>query len=112
MSDERESVLSEAERLVHGMRRLEAAHPLDDFTATVGILNALGFRRHMDPAPQSPVRKLKPDDWPVILIALKLARLWHAYKRDHPVDIAGYAECLDWLRAEREARLPPGPGIY
>jgi hypothetical protein len=57
--------------------------PYEHFSRTVGCLNALGFRRHG--------RELSPLDWPVCMVADKLARL--ANTPDHEDswhDVQGY----------------------
>ncbi len=80
-----ESVLAEATRITDGARHADYGHPSDDFARTAlmwtGILSG----------------KLREDvevtaaDVPLCMIAVKLARQSHRYKRDNLVDIAGYA---------------------
>jgi hypothetical protein len=80
-----DSVLDEAKRLVYGDRERDYDHPINDFTRSAGVLNALGYR-----GPGG--RDLKPEDIALLQIAVKLSREVHHVKRDNLVDICGYAE--------------------
>lgn len=89
---DRESILVEAERLVHGDRNADYGHPLDDFTRTAKIWSAiLGTN-------------VKPEQVGLCLIGVKLSRECNRSKRDNLVDIAGYAETVEWLKDERYRR--------
>lgn len=91
----RETALQEAQRLVYGERGETYGPPLDDFTRTGQMWAAiLG-------APVSAERVA------MCMIALKLSRETYQPKRDNRVDLAGYAECLDQIAAERERRKSP-----
>ena len=107
---EHESILSEADRVVNRERRTEAAEPLDDFGAVAAALNAYGFRRYNRPGPGSSLREVRAEDWPTIMICMKLARNWYRQKRAHRVDIAGYAACEDRIAIERERRARDATG--
>ena len=90
MSDE--TILQEAQRLVHGPRQTSYGHPFDDFTRTGRMWGAiLGTE---GPIP--------PDLVALCLIAVKVSREVNAPKRDNIVDIAGYAETLSLVRERQD----------
>jgi len=87
-----ESILPEAEKLVHGDRNETYGHPLDDFSRTATMWGAiLG-------------RTVTAEQVGLCMIAVKLSRECHAPKRDNMVDIAGYAETVAWCISERHRR--------
>jgi hypothetical protein len=84
------TILGEARRLVYGQRNGDYGHPRLHWGRTVGMLNALGFRRDG--------RLLRPSDWADAMIAEKLARRANDQTlRDNLVDIAGYAAAAERL---------------
>ena len=91
-----ESILQEAQRLVHGPRQGAYGHPFEDFTRTGRIWGAiLGI-------PDVP-----PDKVALCLVGVKISREVNAPKRDNRVDMAGYAEALDLVRQRQDsAKLP------
>lgn len=92
MSSEHESVLNEAQRLVHGDRNASYGHPLDDFRRTAKMWSAiLGV-------------EVRPEQVGLCMIAVKLSRECHRPKRDNLVDIAGYAETVEWAKSEEYKR--------
>lgn len=87
-----ETALQESQRLVHGERNASYGHPLDDYTTTAALWSAvLG---HPVTAEQAIL----------CMILVKVSRESRIHKRDNCVDIAGYAECLNWAVDERKRR--------
>lgn len=84
-----ESVLEEAQRIVHGARQQAYGHPREDFARTAGMWSAiLGI-------------DVEPHHVALCMIALKLGRLAHSPgHRDSIVDVAGYAATLDMLKGD------------
>lgn len=82
-----ESILQEAQRLVHGDRGASYGHPYVDYECTADIWNSLIKRRYGVDVP------LTPDFACLMMIAVKLSREAGKPKRDNLVDAAGYAEC-------------------
>jgi hypothetical protein len=97
MSDDpHKSVLTEAEGLVHGDRNASYGHPLTDYSRTAGMVNAMLAHKLKEP--------LTAEDLGMVMCCVKLSRQQNAPKRDNLVDLAGYAECVQWMIDER-ARL-------
>ncbi len=94
------TVLEEAIAVVDE-RAASYGHPLDHFTRTTGMLNALGHRKI---TPDGFMRELEPGDWPEVMICDKLAREQEREKRDTLVDIAGYARTKEKVRDEQARR--------
>lgn len=92
----RESVLVEAQRLVHGDRNASYGHPLDDMDRTAGIVSAM-LAHKLKAA-------ITAEDIALIMCQVKISRQINKPKRDNCTDLAGYAECLDWIIEERKAR--------
>jgi hypothetical protein len=77
-----EDILQEALRITTGDRNVQYGDPLQDFTRTAQLWTAL-FGRHFS-----------AHEVALAQIALKLSRIcWSPGKRDHWVDVAGYARC-------------------
>lgn len=91
-----ESILEEAQRLVHGDRQSAYGHPLDDFTRTAAIWSAIL---------EVPVTA---EQVGLCMIGVKISRLCNSYKRDSAVDIAGYAATIQMVVEERRRRAAPG----
>lgn len=74
------NILKEAESLIHGDRQKDYGHPIDDFSRTAGMLKAqFGW-------------EVEPIHIPQLMILLKISRIRQSpKKRDHWVDICGYA---------------------
>jgi Domain of unknown function (DUF6378) len=83
----RAEILDEAKVLICGDRNSQYGPPAQDFRRTADVLNSLGYR-----GPGG--RELEAHDVAVIISAVKLSRImWSPGKRDHWVDLAGYAAC-------------------
>ena len=86
-----ESVLQEAQRLVHGDRGADYGHPVHDFTRTGRIWAAvLGLP------------EVTPQQVALCMIGVKMSREVNRPKRDNRVDIAGYVETLDMVETYTE----------
>jgi hypothetical protein len=94
--DARQSVLTEAQGLVHGDRNASYGHPLDDYTRTAGMVSALLAGKLKVP--------LTPEDLILVMCCVKLSRQVNHPKRDNMTDLAGYAECEQWCIDERARR--------
>jgi len=81
-----ETILEEAQRLVHGDRNDSYGPPTEDFRRAGRIWGAI----------------LGTDDIPpetigLMMVGLKISREVHKPKRDNRVDMAGYAETVDMI---------------
>ena len=92
----RVSVLTEAQGLVHGARNDDYGHPLDEYTRTAGMVNSLLAHKLKEP--------LEPEDLAMMMCCLKMSRQMNRQKRDCMVDLAGYAEVIQWMIDERTRR--------
>jgi len=96
-----ETILQEAQRLVHGDRGEAYGHPIFDMTRTADMVTAL-LRDKLRVGMQ-----LEAEDVGQIMVAVKMSRHRHSPKRDNLTDTAGYAETLSMIKAWREAN----PGL-
>lgn len=93
-----ESILEEAQRLVHGDRGAAYGHPIEDFARSGRIWGAiLGI-------PDVPPEKVA-----LCMVGVKISREVNSPKRDNRVDGAGYFETADMIHEER-ARLASWAG--
>jgi len=91
MPDE-ETILQEAQRLVHGDRQAAYGHPLDDFSRTAAMWEAiLGAR-------------VTAEQVGLCMMAVKISRQCNAPKRDNMTDAAGYAATVQMVVDERSRR--------
>ncbi len=88
---EPETILEEAQRLVHGNRGADYGHPIDDYTRTGRMWGAILGIGDIDPRLCC-----------LMMAAMKISRERNKHKRDNLTDIAGYAECADMV-AQRQA---------
>lgn len=87
-----ESILKEAQRLVHGDRGEDYGHPIDDFSRTAAMWSAiLGH-------------PITAEQVGLCMCAVKLSRQVNKPKRDNMVDLAGYAETVQMVIDERPRR--------
>ena len=87
-----ESVLLEANELVHGDRQDSYGHPLDDFSKTAKMWEAiLGHQ-------------VTAEHVALCMCAVKISRQVNKPKRDNLVDLAGYAETCRMVTDERARR--------
>jgi hypothetical protein len=91
----RQSVLLEAQGLVHGDRNKAYGPPIDDYTRTAGMVSAMLAHKLKEP--------LTAEDMCAAMICVKLSRQQNIQKRDNTVDGAGYFECLQWIIDARQA---------
>jgi len=97
---EGKTILEEAQALVHGDRNMDYGSPYYDFARTGRQWGAI---LDLD-------RDVEPEEVALCMIALKVSRLAHAFKRDSAVDVCGYAETLVMVNAER-VRLESGDAV-
>lgn len=87
-----ESVLLEADGLVHGDRQDSYGHPLDDFSKTAKMWSAvLGH-------------DVTPEQVALCMCCVKISRQVNKPKRDNLVDLAGYAETCQMVIDEQHRR--------
>lgn len=80
-----ETILQEAQRLVHGDRQNDYGHPYHDFSRTAKLWAAiLGV-------------EVTPRQVALCMIQVKVSRECNRPKRDNRVDICGYTETLDMV---------------
>ena len=85
-----ETILEEAQRLVHGDRGESYGHPIVDYERTGRMWGAILGIPDIDPRICC-----------LMMIAVKLSREVNRHKRDNMTDAAGYAECAQMV-AERQ----------
>jgi hypothetical protein len=93
-----ETVLEEAQRIVHGERNKDYGHPLDDFTRTAEMATGLFRGKLLQGA------KFTAEDVGLFQVLVKLSRQMNSPKRDNMVDTAGYAGTVQMCIEERERR--------
>lgn len=87
-----ETILEEAQRLVHGDRQADYGHPLDDFSRTAKLWSAiLGF-------------PVTAEQVGLCMCAVKISRHCNRPKRDNLTDLAGYAATVQMVHEERARR--------
>lgn len=98
MSDH-ESILQEAQRLIHGLRNKNYGHPRENFKDIADLFSGyLG----------QPINDI---DVANLMILMKIARVkGTGYHRDSFTDIAGYAGCVERIY-EEPVELPQPDGF-
>lgn len=100
-TDKEQSILTEAQGLVHGDRNADYGHPLDDFSRTAAIWTALLGGKLKDGA------HIEPEDVGLCMVGVKLSRQINQPKRDNLTDAAGYCETVRMVIDEKERRANP-----
>lgn len=98
----RASVLTEASRLITGDGNVKYGEPTADFRRSADALTAFGFRVAnlggvvtTKPCETCGAGPLQSHHVAVAMSAVKISRImWDPTRRDHSVDLAGYAACL------------------
>lgn len=86
-------ITDEAKCVVFGDRAEAYGHPLPEARLIADLWSAYkGF-------------EFAPEDYPAMMILVKMARERHKHKRDNLVDIAGYAEVLERIHVATEQEL-------
>jgi nucleoside 2-deoxyribosyltransferase len=88
-----ETILQEAQRLVHGDRGTAYGHPFHDYARTGRMWGAILGIPDIDPRICC-----------LMMAAVKISRETNASKRDNRADLAGYAECADMVAQEQARR--------
>jgi hypothetical protein len=92
MTAPRAELLDDSKNAIMGDRNNQYGPPTQDFTRTADVLTALGYGREGQP--------LQAYDIAIIVAMVKVSRImWSPGKRDHWLDLAGYAAC-GWECAE------------
>lgn len=92
MTEQDDSILLEAHKLVHGDRGEDYGGPLDDFSRTAKMWSAIKGV------------EFTAEEVGLFMICVKLSRMVNKFKRDSLTDIAGYAETVHMVREERVRR--------
>ena len=86
------TILEEAQGLVYGDRQASYGHPLDDFSRTAKMWEAiLGCA-------------VSPEQVGLCMCAVKISRQLNRPKRDNLVDLAGYAATVELVQDEKHKR--------
>lgn len=97
-----ETILQEAQRLVHGNRGADYGHPLDDFARTAKMWSGL-FRDLLRPGVEFEAPHVGMG-----MVCVKLSREMNKPKRDNMTDGAGYCETVQMCREEIARRADAG----
>lgn len=86
------TVCQEADSLIHGDRRADYGHPLDDYSKVVGAFNSMtGLSLTVEQAI-------------LFMQCVKLSRQQNKPKRDNLVDLCGYTGLLEMIADEKARR--------
>lgn len=86
------NILEEANKLVHGDRNADYGHPIEDFTRTAQMWSAIIGST------------VTAEQVGLCMCAVKISRQCNRPKDDNLVDLAGYAETVNMVIAERSRR--------
>lgn len=86
-----ETILEEAQRLVHGNRGADYGHPIHDYARTGRIWGAILGIPDIDPRICC-----------LMMAGVKVSREVNKHKRDNLTDLAGYAECASMVAEYKE----------
>ena len=99
-SGDSETILQEAQRLVHGDRQGAYGHPIDDYACTGRMWGAIIDRWLHDLKiipPNVNVPDIDPKIACLMMATMKVSREVHKHKRDNLTDLAGYTECASMI---------------
>lgn len=99
----KETVLQEAQRLVHGDRNSSYGHPLDNHSTTAAMMTAFLRRKYN----LDDTLTLDAEDVCMFNVLQKCSRQANAPKRDNLVDIAGYVANIEMTEDEKARRENP-----
>jgi hypothetical protein len=100
-----ETVLQEADRLIHGPRQATYSHPIEDYDCTGRLWGAMiesYFQAHGYPEFKCP--DIPAELGTLMMVQVKVSREMRHEKRDNSVDAAGYVGCHDMVIQERARR--------
>jgi len=87
-----ESILQEAQRIVHSERGADYGHPLDDFAKTAKLWQVVLNT------------SVTPEQVALCMCMVKISRELNRHKRDNLTDLCGYAETYMMVKEERDRR--------
>ena len=86
VEENKQSILSEAEEIVNGIRHSDYGDARESFGRVATIASVMTGK------------ELAPEDCCAVLMAVKLVRESFNHKRDNLVDLCGYAELMNQLK--------------
>lgn len=86
VEENKQSILSEAEEIVNGIRQSDYGAARESFSRIATIASVMTGK------------ELSPEDCCAVMMAVKLVRESFNHKRDNLVDLCGYAELMNRLK--------------